>query len=313
MIDQSGSYLVLTVQAHLARGVEEFTFGAVLAALAAALFAVGSVLQHDAAVSSVAGDGRLQFRQMLRNRGWLIGQISTVAGVGLQVAALAFAPVAIVQPLLAAELVIALLLRSWRTHRRPGGTEVAGAVLVAGGLTVFLIAARSMPGPAEHQPGTVATIAAVLIGVVLVALAALTPRGTVGALVCGVTAGMAAGLAAVLISAAFKVISTDGLLHAIAGPEIWGAIVLAIASQIGAQQAFSRGALNWSLPAQTLLDPVTAVPAALLLLGERLEPGHAAVWLPAAAIAALGIALLARTGDDDEPAPAKSAGSVKGG
>lgn len=42
-----------------------------------------------------------------------------------------------------------------------------------------------------------------------------------------------------------------------------------------------------SLPALTVIDPLAAVPAARLLLHERLEPGHAAVWLPAAAVAAV--------------------------
>ena len=45
------------------------------------------------------------------------------------------------------------------------------------------------------------------------------------------------------------------------------------------------GALAWSLPALILLDPLAAIPAARLLLGEHLEPGHAAIWLPAAVVA----------------------------
>ena len=57
------------------------------------------------------------------------------------------------------------------------------------------------------------------------------------------------------------------------------------------------GRSSWSLPALILLDPLSAVPAARLLLGERLEPGHAAVWVPAAAVAAIGVVVLARTGE----------------
>jgi hypothetical protein len=34
-----------------------------------------------------------------------------------------------------------------------------------------------------------------------------------------------------------------------------------------------------------------------LLLGEHLEPGHAVVWFPAAVVAAIGVVLLARTGE----------------
>jgi hypothetical protein len=52
------------------------------------------------------------------------------------------------------------------------------------------------------------------------------------------------------------------------------------------------------MPALVLLDPLAAVPAARLLLGERLEPGHAGVWVPAAVVAAIGVVLLSRTGED---------------
>jgi hypothetical protein len=90
-------------------------------------------------------------------------------------------------------------------------------------------------------------------------------------------------------------LSEQGLLAALAGPELWGAIIMAVTAQIGAQQAFSRGALTWSLPALTVCDPLAAVPVARYLLGERLEPGHAAVWLPAGVVAAVGIVFLARS------------------
>jgi hypothetical protein len=124
-------------------------------------------------------------------------------------------------------------------------------------------------------------------------------RGPVGALACGIAGGITAGIAAVLISSALKIGSQHGLLSTFAAPSLWAAIVMAITSQMGAQQAYSRGQLTWSLPALTVCDPLVAVPAARLLLGERLEPGHAAVWLPAALIAAVGIVFLARSEDTD--------------
>jgi hypothetical protein len=65
------------------------------------------------------------------------------------------------------------------------------------------------------------------------------------------------------------------------------------------------------LPALILLDPLSAVPAARLLLGERLGPGHAVIRLPAAATAAVGVVLLARTGlprgREQTPPPSNSA------
>jgi drug/metabolite transporter (DMT)-like permease len=281
---------------HVPRGLGAFLPGTVLAAVAAVLFAIGSVLQHDAATSA-ADESGLRFREMVRRPTWAVGQLCTIAGSGLQVTALALAPVAIVQPLLAGSLVVALALRSLRFRCRPTGSELLGAGLTAGGLAVFLVAARPAPGGPDRLPHPWAVIGATLLGVAVVAAATRTRRGATGAVACGVVAGLAAGIAAVLISAALKIVSSQGFPRMLAGPELWGAIVMAVAAQVGAQQAFCRGALTWSLPALTVLDPLTAVPAARFLLGERLEPGHAAVWLPAGLVAALGIIFLARSDD----------------
>jgi len=153
---------------HLPRGVGDFLPGAVLAALAAALFAVGCVLQHDAAAAASAGGG-LRLGEMVRRPTWVTGQLATVAGSGLQVAALAMAPVSIVQPLLAAALVVALALRTVRTRCLPSGPELLGAALTAGGLAVFLVAARPAPGAPQRLPHLLAVIAAVVLGVAVVA------------------------------------------------------------------------------------------------------------------------------------------------
>jgi hypothetical protein len=110
-------------------------------------------------------------------------------------------------------------------------------------------------------------------------------------------AGIAAGIAAVLISVGIRSLKEGGWVHALAGGALWGAVVVAVVAVLGGQQAYARGSLAWSLPALILMDPLAAVPAARLLLGERLEPGHTAVWLPAAAVAAIGVVVLARTGE----------------
>src|SRR3954469_13652580 len=87
--------------------------GLVLAALAASLFAVGAVLQHEAAALSTTDSG-LSLRRLLQRKRWMFGQSATMLGTGSQVAALAVAPVAVVQPVLAVTLVIGLGFRAVR-------------------------------------------------------------------------------------------------------------------------------------------------------------------------------------------------------
>jgi drug/metabolite transporter (DMT)-like permease len=270
--------------------------GLLLAALAAVLFAVGAVLQHEAAERSKTPTG-LSLRLMVKRRRWMLGQGATFCGTGTQVAALAVAPVAVVQPMLSVGLVVALGLRAIRTRQAPLRLELFGAALTTGGLAVFLVAAQPAKGIHTAPPSSVEVIAAVVVSVLLVAGATLFGHGAHGALACGTAAGIAAGIGAVLISVGVRSLQEGGWVHAFAGVAVWGAILVAVVAIVGGQQAYARGSLAWSLPALILMDPLAAVPAARWLLGERLEPGHAVVWVPAAIVAAIGVVLLARTGE----------------
>ena len=282
---------------HVPEGIAGYLPGTVVAAVAAVLFAVGAVLQHEAASVSRSDKG-LDLRRLVTRPIWIAGQSATVAGTLLQVVALGLAPVAIVQPMLAGSLVVALGLRAVREHCLPTPTEVLGAALTVGGLAVFLVAAKPAAGSPHRLPHPAAVITIAVVAVLLVAVTARMRHGVAGALACGCAGGIAAGVAAVLISIALRILSTQGVLHMLASSALWGAIGVAIVAQLGSQQAYARGALHWSMPALVLLDPLAAIPAARFLLGERLEPGHAVVWGPAALVAAVGVVLLSRSGED---------------
>jgi drug/metabolite transporter (DMT)-like permease len=267
--------------------------GISLAAASAVLFALGAVAQHEVTADTSAG-GKLHLRRLLTRPAWLAGQVATMVAVLLQVAALGLAPVSAVQPLLAGGLVVALAVRSVRDRRFPSPGELLGAALAAGGLAVFLVFARPADVSRDRIPGAVAILVAALLALALIAVTIWLKQGAAGALAAGAASGTAMGIAAVLISAALATFGRHGLAAALRSPAVWTALVVAIAAEYACQQAYSKGALAWSLPALTVADPLAAVPVALILLGERLEPGHAAVWVPAAIAAAVGVILLAR-------------------
>lgn len=279
--------------------------GVAAAVAASVLFALGSVMQH--AVASVGATHRgLDLRRLVRSRTWLVGQGATVLGTGLQIVALGSAPVALVQPVLAAGLVVALGISSVRDRRVPSASDLLGAGCTFTGLAVFLIAARPVRGASDRLPGPTTVLVAVVVAVLLVVLALRAGRDRRGALACGSAAGVDVAIATVLIAAALKVFERQGLGHALTSSALWGAVVVAVAAELACQQAFSRGDLAWSLPPLSVLDPLVAVGAARLLLGERLEPGHAALWLPAAGLAAVGVVLLARSRQTGRQPPATS-------
>ncbi|GHG22077.1 MULTISPECIES: hypothetical protein [Amycolatopsis] len=169
----------------LPAGISAFLPGTSVAAGAAVLFAVGSVLQHEAASSSAHARG-VELRLLVTRPKWMVGQSATVLGTVLQVVALALAPVAIVQPVLAGGLVVALAIRSVRDRCLPSRLDGIGAVLTCGGLAVFLVAARPAAGTGDRLPPWFAVAGAVLLAVGLVAAASRVERGPRGALASSV-------------------------------------------------------------------------------------------------------------------------------
>ena len=277
-------------------GPAAFGLGAAVAAGGAVLFATGWVLQHEAVSDHATGPG-VALGALVRRPMWVLGQAATVLGTVLQVVALALAPVAVVQPVLAGGLVVALAARAVRRRCVPARTELVGAALTVGGLVVFLLSARPRAGLEERLPDVLAVLTVVVASVLLVVLTTRVGRGAWGALACGGAAGIAGGAAAVLISVAVQTAGQESLLAMLRSPALWGALLVAVVALYGSQQAYARGSLSWSLPALVLLDPLAAVPVARVLLGERLTPGLAWVWVPAAAVAAVGVVLLGRTGE----------------
>ena len=145
--------------------------GLLIAALAAMLFAVGAVLQHEAAARQHVAERAEPAHGSSAGRGGCLGRAPRCWAPARRWLALALAPVAVVQPMLAVGLVVALGLRAVRLRQVPLRRELLGAALTTAGLAVFLVAAR--PRPAHHlaQPSTLAVIVAV------VALRAARRRG----------------------------------------------------------------------------------------------------------------------------------------
>ena len=240
--------------------------GLLLAILAAVLFAVGAVLQHEAAELSTTDRG-LSLRLLMKRRRWMLGQTATMSGTGTQVAALAVAPVAVVQPMLAVALVVGLGLRAVRTRQVPLRLELIGAALTSGGLAVFLLYARPAAGVDHPPPASLSIVAAVVVSVGLVVGATTLGHGAHGALACGAAAGIAAGIAAVLISVGLRSLREDGWARAhpssrrLRRPTEMSTAAIPAAIPAAAPQASAPWAPCPRSVAPTTSAPQTATPA----------------------------------------------------
>ena len=269
----------------------------ILAALGAAVsFAFAAVLQQES-TQSVSEDKSLSvglLTELLRRRQWLAGGGGMLAGFGLQALALAYGPVALVQPIVVTELAFAIPLGILRRHRRAGPREWAGIACVMVGVSVFLLAAS--PGSGIQEPDGGSWLAS-LVPVGAVALVAVivgaTRKGPHRAMYLGAAAGLSFGVLSVLTKAVTHLLSTD-VASAFVTWQVYAAIAVGIAGLLVSQSAYQAGPLAYSMPFVGVLEPLVAVVIGDTVLGEqvRLSPGLFASEIFAAAIACAGIMLL---------------------
>lgn len=145
--------------------------GIVLAVLSAALLTVGNFLQsRGVAARTDAGSGAIGVSQglgLFRETQWLAGSALFGLAILVQLGALAFAPLIVVQPVGVIALVFASLLTAVVTRTKPSRREVTSIAVCVVALTAFVAVAASV---SDQTTITDAQLIAVLI-VLLVVLA----------------------------------------------------------------------------------------------------------------------------------------------
>ena len=288
---------------------------AVLLAVAAALCtATASVCQRAGARNTgpTAGfDARLIVR-LARQPAWLLGIAAMIGGFVFQLTALRFGELALVQPILAAELLFVFGYLAVAGSRRPRLRDWLAAAAMSAGIGVFLrLAAPS--GGRLHAPGSSWLLAGlVTAGVVL------TPwRWPSG---CGGPArparraavlGSATGISWGFMAAVIKELSShlgDGIGAIVTAWSLYLLLAAGAATMLLAAHALAAGPLAASQPGFTIVDPLTASLLGVFLFGEHIQTGPAALAGEALALAMViaGATALSRSclilGEDQHPA-----------
>lgn len=254
----------------------------ILLALAASFCtATASVCQRLGAKSNeVTGfDVWLVFR-LARRPVWLLGIASMILGFVFQISALRFGPLALVQPILALELLfvfayMTLINRRVKVKRR----DWLAAVAMSAGIGLFLrLAAPS--GGRLHAPGSWWWLAGVVtLGFVLLALALAfgfggrpgTSRSRQAALL-----GAATGISWGFVAAVIKELSShlgQGASAIFANWSPYVLVVVGAATMLLASHALAAGPLAASQPGFTILDPLAASLLGLFLFTENIRAG----------------------------------------
>jgi drug/metabolite transporter (DMT)-like permease len=247
---------------------------------------MGSVLQQSAAreaPASISMSWRLLV-DLAHRRKWVLGISCDVGSFALQALALAFGPLALVQPLLVTGLLFAVPLAvRWR-GRRLGPREWAGTIAVGAGLAAFLAASSPTDGVPQTTWDKWVLILIAVGG--LMALGIVVGRALTGALrasAYALSAGAAFGLLAALTKASTHLLGQGaGVFFSSWQP--YGMAGVALAGAIVQQSAFQAGPLPASVPVMDAVEPTVAVLIGVFAFSEHVSTSTAALGFEALGI-----------------------------
>jgi drug/metabolite transporter (DMT)-like permease len=264
---------------------------------AAACFGTAGVLQHHATHETrqrrPLEPGLLVDLVRIGIFRWSI--VLGALGFGLQVLALLFGALILVQPLLVTGVLFYLLVASAVAHRRPDRRLMLGAVVALAGLSAFLLVARPSGGADSFESAAALPLGVGLMAVVAsCALAAVWIRHELRSLPLAVATAVCYGVTAGLVRSLTSLPFDTGLLAH------WGLYALLVVGPTGFllnQNAYQSGTVgSLSLATITVGDPLVAIGVGIAWLGESV---HSDQWsilgeVLALAVMATGVILLAR-------------------
>ena len=243
---------------------------------------------------------------------WLTAITANVVGFALQVVALDFGSIAVVQPILVGDLVFAVLI-SWYLDKRAGVPRpqtkqmFTGVAATTAGVAGFLAIGQPSAGTTQVGFGPLLPLAIGLVVVVGGCLAVAARSQNLRPLALALACGICYGVAAFLI----KLVTAEagGGLASLFGN--WPIYVLAVVGPVGFilnQDAFQQG--TFLAPVQAIItsaDPVLSIGLGILWLDVRLRGGPAATAGEVVSLLVMvtGIALTA--GQSPQCAPSAAA------
>jgi drug/metabolite transporter (DMT)-like permease len=270
--------------------------------IAAALcLGLGYVLQQRAAYRApleAVLSWRL-LRDLLHKRVWLWGVGCMVVGQLLGGLALQLASVAVVEPLLSANLLFAFVIAAALSDRRVRWHEVGGALLLSLSLGAFLLVGQptSSKHPETDTVGSVLALIAVVAAVAIIVVVAKNQQFIAEAVLLSTGAGLLYGLQDTATRQALLRADNDGIARIFTSPWTYLVVGAAVMGLLLLQSAFKIGALSHSLPPVTAAEPLAGIALGVTLLGDRVAvtPGRLAVEAACGAGVIFGVYLIGRS------------------
>ena len=208
---------------------------------------------------------------------WDIAIVGTIVGFALQVVALKYAPLAVVEPILVFDLVFAVLIAAY-LRRSADPVMLAGVAACVVGVAGFLLIARPTAGTGTVSLAEAIWLAIGAVAAVAICLVVGQSSETLRPLGMAMATGICYGLSAFLIKVVTSEASHGGFGHVLTS---WPIYALAIAGPVGFvlnQDAFQSG--TFIAPVMAIIvasDPLISIALAYALLDEKVSSSPAAI------------------------------------
>ncbi|CAL9592970.1 hypothetical protein SUDANB58_05274 [Streptomyces sp. enrichment culture] len=260
-----------------------------LSLVSAVAYAGGAIVQERVAESSP----ERQYAPLRRPGWWAAIALNGFGGL-LHVAALAYGPLSLVQPLGALTIVFALPMAALFVNRRAGAAAWRGALMATVGLAGLL----SLVGTSDGQSPTASERVAVVLvtGGAVVALMVAGRAAHRHAAVRGMLLATASGIAFGMSSVFTKLVAVDwtGGVTAADLPSLAVIGVFATSGMLLSQASYKGAGLTAPLATLTVVNPVLAAAVGITLFGETFRYGTTGTVLAlgCGVVAAGGLILL---------------------
>lgn len=263
------------------------------ATLASALYSVGIAIQAlDARAAPAEERLRLALvARLVRRARWLAGTGLTILGWPLQLVALLWASIVVVQPALATGLLILLALSTRILGERPRRRDVVATLAIVAGIAILAVAA---PAPHhDHAHGAPLALALAVLAVIVLAPYLLNRLGHGNATATVLGAGVGYATGGITTALAADALHRGAWLEALA----W-AVATGLASGSGLLSEMSalqeRPAIHVA-PVVFTIQTVVPVALAPWLLNAKLTAGQVPAVAAALALVLAGSWALSRS------------------
>ncbi len=280
-------------------------FVAVPAAVAgAASFGLASAVQQRA-TKEVPTSGTLDPRlliDLVQRPVWVLGIVTVVVGLSLQLVALAFGPLVLVQPLLVTGVLFGAVFSALLAHRRVDRLVVLGALGCVAGLSAFLLLAQPTNTSTQLSDDIWSLLPlAITLCVLVVGCLAVAARfsGAMQVAALAAATGVLYGLTAGLMKVVTSQVRSGGFLEPFGHPVLYVVCAVGPMGFLLSQNTFQKGTLIApALAIITIVDPLVGVAIGVSWLGEQINSSPAVLTgqVIATVVLVSSIALLAHRG-----------------